>query len=124
MTTPLPPPTTPRFLPRLAIHLKPGEAATEDLDPPYSGSTGGRQIYWMDWSGFYSRMGKKTGRQEGQADFLPPFFLTHLKPSLLLSANSIPFQSPSERFGKCPVLLHHLCCSSKRQGVNYPVHDT
>lgn len=84
MTTLLPPPSTTRFLPCLAIHLKPSEAATEDLDPPYSGSTGGRQIYWMDWSGFYSRMGKRAGRQEGQADFLPPcffLFLTHLKPS-------------------------------------------
>ncbi len=86
-------------------HRGPGPAAS--LQPAHRS-----QIYWTSWSGFIHgwRNKKKKGRREGEqmrkhpllAHFLPPSSESHslylsICSSFLLSANSIPFQSPSER---------------------------
>lgn len=50
----------------------------------------------------------------------PPLYLLFFPPLSQFNPISISLWT----FWECLVLLHHLCCSSKRQGVNYPVHDT
>lgn len=87
-------------------HRGPGPAAS--LQPAHRS-----QIYWTSWSGFihgwkkWDKERMKRGRADEKASsfFRFPVNLTLsplLSHSFLLSANSIPFQSPSERSENAP----------------------
>lgn len=86
------------------------ETATEDLAPrPRYSEPAKSQIYWTSWSGFiHGWRNEKKKDEESQGERESVLFFPHphgislflpLSPLFffLLSANSIPFQSPSER---------------------------
>lgn len=99
------------------------------------------QIYRTSWEWLYlwtekweqKSQNEDGGRRKRKHPFLShfplPSFESHsLCPSIssFLPPRSLfnPISISQWAFWECLVLLLHLCCSSKRQSANYPVHDT